>query len=168
MRETILNYKHWIILLSVATVGALIGWSTGFPIGAMLGALIIVALTQWKRMYVDHVPIKIRRVIQVLIGSSLGLTFTSDTLSVIPDILFIALLMPLCHILLAILLSFLIFKMLKIDLITVLCSMAPAGIAEMSIISEKYGALLPTVVTIHVYRLIVIISIIPPLIIYGI
>lgn len=163
-----MKYKNWIKLILIAVCGALIGWSTGFPIGAMLGALIIVAVTQVKYRFITSVPTIVRRMIQVLIGGSLGLTFGPDTVNSIPDVLIIAFLMPLLHITLALFLSFIIIRTMKIDPVTVLCSMAPAGVAEMAIISEKYNAKLPTVVTIHVYRVIVIISIIPPIILLGI
>jgi membrane AbrB-like protein len=163
----LMNYKNWMKLLLIAICGAIIGRSTGFPIGAMLGALIIIAITQRKYKFIPRVPVKVRRVIQVLIGGSLGLTFGPETVNVLSDVMLIALIMPILHIGLALFLSFIIIRILKIDPVTALCSMAPAGVAEMVIISERFKAKLPTVVTIHVFRVIVIISVIPPIILLG-
>jgi uncharacterized membrane protein AbrB (regulator of aidB expression) len=73
---------------------------------------------------------------------------------------------PLLHILSALLLAFLLNRLLKFDMITALLSAAPAGLSEMSILADKYHTSIPMVVTIHLFRVLIIVSFLPLIILY--
>jgi uncharacterized membrane protein AbrB (regulator of aidB expression) len=75
-------------------------------------------------------------------------------------------LIPLLHILSALFLAFLLNHLLKFDMITALLSAAPAGLSEMSLLANNYHTSIPMVVTIHLFRVLIIASFLPLIILY--
>jgi membrane AbrB-like protein len=147
-------------------IGGLAGLFSGFPIGPLLGAILAIGIVQFKTNQFPELSEKMKMFIQSLIGGSLGLSITSETIQslLVPEIWLAALLIPILHLIVCILLALILTKFLKVDMITALCSTAPAGIGEMVLVSEKYNASKPTVIAIHLFRLLFIILIVPLLV----
>lgn len=158
--------KHWIITSFLALIGGIIGYLTNFPLGPLLGALIIIASVQMKTNRLPVLPQKAKRVIQMLLGGSIGLSFTDETFAVLSSIWLPALILPTIQIGFCLLLAVFLIKFLKFDTMTAICSTAPAGMSEMIVLAEQYPVHTPTVVTIHLYRLMLIVSIMPFIIYY--
>ncbi|OLO27862.1 hypothetical protein BTR23_18800 [Alkalihalophilus pseudofirmus] len=153
--------KKTILLLVIALVGGGLGYLTNFPIGALLGTLILIVVFNLKFELFTPLPIRKKRLIQMLIGGSIGLTFSGETFAVLSTLWLPALIIASLTIVFSFLLSILLCKILKFDFISALCSLAPAGMSEMLLIAEKHGAYIPAVVTMHLFRIITIITIIP-------
>lgn len=145
----------------LALFGGGIGYLSGFPIGALLGALLIIGIIQFKTNQFPQLPFIAKKIIQVVIGGSVGLSFSHETLTLLKSIWAPALILLLLHTLFALLLAFVIIRFMKIDIITALCSAAPAGISEMVLIAEDYHASLPTIIVIHLFRILLIVTCIP-------
>lgn len=158
--------KRWIITSLLALYGGILGYLTKFPLGPLLGALIVIAGVQLKTKRLPVLPYKAKRFIQMLLGGSIGLSFSEETFSVLTSIWLPALILPTLQIAFSLLLAFFLIKALKFDTLTAICSTAPAGMSEMIVIAERYPVHTPTVVTIHLYRLMLIVSMMPLIIYY--
>jgi uncharacterized protein len=62
---------------------------------------------------------------------------------------------------LALSLAFILHRYLKYDICSALASSAPAGMSEMALIAERYETDIPTVLSIHLFRVVVIITTVP-------
>lgn len=158
--------KRWIITSFLALIGGFIGYLTKFPLGPLLGALIVIAVVQIKTASLPVLPQKAKRIIQMLLGGSIGLSFTEKTFTVLSSVWLPAIILPILQISFCLLLAFVLIKVLKFDTMTAILSTAPAGMSEMIIIAENYPVHTPTVVTIHLYRLMLIVSVMPFIIYY--
>lgn len=154
-------FVMWCLIIILALVGGYIGFLTRFPIGALLGALLFVGGVQVISKKLPLMPIKSKRIIQVFIGGGIGLSFTADTFVVLKTLLLPALIITILQFILAIMMTYVLHKWLNFDLLTALCSTAPAGVNEMVITAERFNANVPLVATIHLYRVVVIITTIP-------
>lgn len=156
--------KKGLIIFVIAFVGALIGYSTGHPIGAFIGSLVSVALIQMKTKKFPPMSLKIKRTIQAVIGGSIGLSFTSETISTLKLIWVPMIIIPVVQLLCSFLLAIILHRFLKLDLATSFCSTNPAGMSEIAIVAEEHGADMPIVATFHLFRILFIISLLPLLI----
>ncbi|WP_158736922.1 AbrB family transcriptional regulator [Alteribacillus sp. YIM 98480] len=152
---------RYVLLVVIAATGGLVGLFTGHPIGPLLGSLLSVGLFQLLTKLLPPIPLHSKRLIQAIIGGSIGLSFTYETIQQFVFLLIPIIIIPLLQLVFTLLNAFLLNKWLKIDAVTALCSSAPAGMSEMAIISEKYGANIPTVATFHLFRIIFIVNVIP-------
>lgn len=158
--------KRWIITSGLALCGGIVGYLTNFPLGPLLGALLVIAAIQMKTNQLPRLPQKAKRVIQMILGGSIGLSFTNETFSVLSSIWIHALILPILQIGFCLLVAFFLIKVLKFDPLTAICSMAPAGMSEMILLADQYPVQTTTVVTIHLYRLLLIVSVMPFIIYY--
>lgn len=158
----------WIKIIAIALISGILGFLTKFPIGALLGTLIVIGFIQIKTNKLPQLPLKVKRIFQALFGGSLGLTFSNETIELLssPNIWLVALLTPILHLAIALMLTFILYYFFKFDLITALCCTAPAGIGEIVILSEKYNATQSSVITTHLSRMLIIIVFIPIILVY--
>lgn len=155
--------KKFIKMLVIALIGGIVGYFTNFPIGPLLGSLLAIGIVQFKTQVFSNLSLNFKRFIQALIGGSVGLTVNSETIQALlsPELWLVAFLIPFIHLLICILLAAILVKFFKFDMITALSSCAPAGIGEMVLLSETYNANQSNVITIHLFRMLVIIILIP-------
>lgn len=153
--------KPWLKVFLLGFIGAIIGFSTGFPLGVVLGSVFMISIWKITKNDLPKLPIQAKRIIQVIVGGSIGLAFTNQTFSILKSIWFPAILISLINILLAITLAFIFNRFLKYDILTSLASSAPAGMSEMVLLAERYNTNVSTVVSIHLFRVIVIITTLP-------
>lgn len=153
--------RKYTILVIAALTGAFVGFLTGFPIGALLGSLITVVVINLKTGRYRSLPITVKRGIQTLIGGSIGLNFSKETFLILPKLIAPALVITIMTIVFALIFASLLSKFLKVDYLTAVCGLAPAGMSEMVLIAEHYQVNIPTVVTMHLFRIITIVTLIP-------
>ncbi|WP_100401142.1 AbrB family transcriptional regulator [Bacillus sp. FJAT-44742] len=148
-------------LIGIGIAGGLVGYVTGFPIGALLGTLFAIATFNMITGAFHPLQLKTKRLIQVFIGSSIGLSFTEDTFLLFGELLFSSIILSVSTILISTLLAILSMKLLNYDAATAFSSLAPAGMSEMLLIAESHGADIPVTATIHLFRIVTIITTIP-------
>ncbi|UUI05635.1 AbrB family transcriptional regulator [Oceanobacillus jeddahense] len=151
----------YLFIIIAGLLGGLIGFLTGFPIGALIGCLISIIILHFIIDDLPKLPIVVKRCIQTFIGANIGLSFTSETFLLLPKLIIPGLFITLLTILFSLSLAYLLTKILKIDTLTAVCSLAPAGMSEMVMIAESYHVNIPIVITIHLFRIITIISLVP-------
>ncbi len=157
--KVVLKKNVWLLVLGI--IGGVLGFLTQFPIGTLLGTLLVIATVNIKFNYFPPLALKTKRKIQILIGASIGLTFSKETFAILTTLIVPSLMIAIITIIISLNLAVMLHKLLKFDLTSALCSLAPAGMSEMVLIAEKYDAYIPAVVTIHLFRIITIITVIP-------
>ncbi|WP_096187173.1 AbrB family transcriptional regulator [Evansella halocellulosilytica] len=153
--------KERIVLIFAALTGGTIGWFSGIPLGVMLGAAgaVVVLQSFWRR--ITPISSKIKKNIQSLIGGLIGLNFSSDLLHTLSSLWKPALLLIFSHILVTSLVVLFLNRFLKWDLLTAACSAAPAGISEIVVITDGLNLPMNTIISTHLFRLALILVIVP-------
>ena len=146
--------------LLVAAIGGIIGIKLKIPAGAFLGAMVAVAayniISGW-----GSVPVNLKLGAQIVLGAIIGLNFTMETLKSLKLMIVPALILIIGLTTFSIILAVIIHKVTGMDLMTALFSCSPGGLADMSILSEAYGAETPKVVVMHSMRLLTVVMLFP-------
>lgn len=146
--------------LIIAVIGGLIGIKLRIPAGALIGAMIAVAIFNILSGK-GAMPSNFKLAAQMVVGGMIGLNFTMETVRGLKDLILPAIILVVGLTVFSVLLGLIISKLTGIDLITALFSSAPGGLADMTLISEAYGANTPNVVLLHLTRLITVITVLP-------
>jgi membrane AbrB-like protein len=139
----------------------MIGLWSGVPVGALLGALLVVAIVQLFSGKLPTFSPKGKRTIQILLGGNIGLSFSAESLHLIHTIWLPILIIPIIQLIIGVFIGFLLMRILKYDYATAFCSAVPAGMSEITFIAEIYHANVPLVITIHILRVFFIVFMIP-------
>lgn len=151
----------WIfVVMAVAVLGGVLGLKLRLPAGAMLGAMIAVAVfTVVTDLQV--IPAWFKVCAQMVSGGYIGTTMTRESLremkKVAPAIIFLLVGMLLINLAVGGLLCL----TSPLDLCTCLFSTAPGGMTDMTIISDDMGANSPVVSVFQVCRMSLAISTFP-------
>ena len=151
----------WILVAVLALAGGTVGFYSGIPLGTLLGSLFAVGGYQFVRKNLPTFSYRAKKVMQSIIGGSIGLAFTTETFNAIQSVWKVALLAPIAHILLAAVMTWMLHRLFHFDIVTSFCSSAPAGMSEVTIISEEFGAQMPIVILVHTIRVIAIVVGVP-------
>ncbi len=149
-----------IYTLAVAAIGGYIGIKIKMPAGALIGAMIAVAVFNIQTGKGD-VPSQFRVIAQVAVGAMIGLNFTMDTVTGLKNLVVPALVLVIGLTAFSLFLGFILSKVTGLDLVTALFSSAPGGLTDMTLISDAYGADTPKVALLHLVRLLTVISVLP-------
>jgi len=166
--KTIYDNKEHHIFLTLA-MGVLSGyafWKLKIPAGAIIGSLIVVGGLKSYGIKLKSLPKQCIVFTQIGLGAFLGLTFTPYVAQTLTDMLFISLIFTFITTANGFILGYAMHKLFKWDLITSLLSCASAGISQMSSVALEMDADPVIVSVIQTIRLIVIILILPPIIVY--
>lgn len=146
--------------LLIAALGGFIGIKAKIPAGALVGAMISVAI---YNIYTGRgeIPYNFKLLSQIVVGGMIGLNFTMDSIQQIKKIIIPSIILVIGLTLFSLILGLLIHKITGVDLITALFSSAPGGITDMTLISEAYGADITKVALLHLMRLVTVITIMP-------
>lgn len=149
-----------IYTLAAAAVGSYIGLKLKMPAGALIGAMIAVAIFNIQTGK-GEIPNQFRLAAQIVVGAMIGLNFTMDTVTGLKNLIAPALLLVIGLTAFSLFLGFLISKLTGLDPVTALFSCAPGGLTDMTLISEAYSADTPKVALLHLVRLLTVITVMP-------
>lgn len=147
--------------LLLAVIGGSIGLKLKLPAGALLGAMIAVAVANLGFGYVGQIPPNFRTAAQMVVGGILGLSITRQTVASLRTMLLPAVVLVVAMISLSLVAGFILAKVTGMDLTTALFSSSPGGMTEMTLTSMSFGADTPTVALLQLLRMISIVSIMP-------
>ncbi|MEW9093782.1 MAG: AbrB family transcriptional regulator [Clostridiaceae bacterium] len=149
-----------IYTLVIALIGGYIGIKAKIPAGALVGAMVSVAI---YNIYTGkgEIPYNFKLLSQIVVGGMIGLNFTMDSVKQLKNLIFPAIILVVGLTLFSLILGFIIHKITGLDLITSLFSSAPGGITDMTLISEAYGADISKVALLHLMRLVTVITVMP-------
>ncbi|WP_017325316.1 AbrB family transcriptional regulator [Synechococcus sp. PCC 7336] len=154
-----MNYL-WTVLL--ALVGSAIAVKLRIPAGALVGSLLAVGCANALNVFsVPTPPQGTKFILQVGLGILLGATITSDALAGLRDLWRPALLCTSITLVAGIASGLAISRWLGLERLTALLGSAPGGMSDMSLIALDMGAQGPTVVLMHLTRMVSVIVVVP-------
>lgn len=151
-----------IITLIVGIVGGIIAMRFKMPAGAMVGSMIAVTIFS---IITGHafVPQNVKVITQIAAGAFIGAGIKRKDVIALKLIVKPAIFMVASMIILDLFMGYIMFKVTGIDLVTSLFATAPAGIVDMSLISDELGADTSKVVVLHLIRIVSVLIIFPPM-----
>jgi uncharacterized protein len=149
-----------IYTLIIAGIGGYIGVKLKVPAGALIGAMIFVAIYNIKTSQ-GYIPKDFKLIAQIVVGAMLGLNFNMEAILSLRKLILPSIVLVLGLTIFSLLLGLLIYKITGLDLVTALFSSSPGGLTDMSLLSEAYGAQTHIVALMHLIRLTTVITIFP-------
>jgi membrane AbrB-like protein len=138
------------VLLGV--VGGLAGHWSGFPTGALLGALVTVGTINLVSGDRVRLPEPFGITARAMMGTVIGSLVTVGLISRIGVNLRWAVLYTALVIILGLLIGFVLYRITDMDLRTALTGTAPGGLPEMVALAEDVGARTDLVLGLHLVR----------------
>jgi len=153
------------ITIIIGTIGGLTAVRLKLPAGAIIGSLISVALFSIFTGKAEF-PQSFKLVTQIGTGAYIGAQICNKDVAEIKSIIKPAIILSIFMCLFGIFAGTLLSIVSDIDLTTALFATAPAGIADMTLISVDFGADSSKVAAVQLVRLVSVIAIMPNLIKY--
>lgn len=148
--------------LAVATVAAITAERLHLPLPWVLGPLLAIASLSLLRIRFT-VPKHVRRVGQVIIGATVGLSITATVAGSLLPLAPLIVAAALFAVVLSAALSILLARLTGLDGKTAFFAMMPGGLSEMGTIGESMGAKPEPIVLCQTLRVAFVVCIIPPL-----
>jgi len=152
-----------IYTLSIASVGAFIGFKLKIPAGAMIGAMFAVGIANIFG-FEGELPKNLKLVAQMAIGAILGLSITKSTIIGLKEVILPAFLLVGAMLVFGLVIGFFLTRFTNMDAITAFFSSSPGGLTEMTIIGADMGGDSAKIVTMQLLRLIGTVTFFPILI----
>lgn len=158
------NWKRILIVSVLAVLGACFGYWLNLPIGLLVGSFLFIAVA--KILGLDAPPLKRKhkQKVQMIIGGLVGLNLQPDIMRLFADVLVPGLVATLVHLLAAFLIAFILMKVFHIEWLTALTGSIPAGMSEIANIAEDIEVDEQVVMLMHIFRVSLLILILPVLI----
>ncbi|WP_084657502.1 AbrB family transcriptional regulator [Natronohydrobacter thiooxidans] len=163
-RQAFGKLLHVVKVMAGAVLFGFVAKWLNFPLPWMLGAMVFTGTVRLMDFSV-RVPVQTRQLGQILIASSVGLSFTPDALQVMG-----ALAVPMAmSAILTILLSFgvasILRKLTKVGASTAILATLPLGPVESAVLAQKFGVASGPIVFAQTTRIVFLVVLIPPVIV---
>lgn len=152
--------KKLLILLSAAAGGLLLD-HLKIPAGAIVGSMLGTAAAQVVTGADIKISLPVKRIIRATLGCYIGLGITLAGIREVKSILGAGLVIMFGMICLTFLVTFLLVKLCKWSFVQAFLSSLPAGLSEIGMNAEEFKVDPMAVTTIHLMRLITILSVTP-------
>lgn len=149
------------LTLLVAAIGGYIGIRLKMPAGALVGAMLAVAISNLGFGFSGVIPTNFRTVAQIVVGGILGLSITRQTVAELRTIALPVAVLVFSMIGLSLVAGFILAKVTGWDMATAFFSSSPGGMTEMTLASMSFGADTPKVALLQLVRMISVISLMP-------
>ena len=152
---------QWLFWLAVGLIGALVFSWFQVPAANVIGSMLFVSAFRVIGINIERPPVELRTIAQVGLGILIGLTFTAETVQLLLTSFPLVIAITAATIISSLMLAGVLKRILRIDMQTALLACAPAGVAQMGIIADEVGAIVPIVNMFQLVRLIAAILIFP-------
>lgn len=150
------------VSLLIAIIGGIIFTFLHTPIPWLLGPMTTILIGARFSKIQLYWPTWMRNVGLIIVGYSIGLSFTGEALVQIGKLLPVMLLMTVCLVIFCAGIAFVVSKLTGVDYPTVLTGCIPGGLSQMIIFAEEVkGIDITTVTFLQVARLMMIIFFVP-------
>ena len=150
-----------LILGACAVIGYFLGRHLRLPGGQILGPLIISATAYLSGIVDGRPPADVIAVAQVVLGSAIGARFVGLNLREMARPLFLALCSALLMLVMAAAFATVIAPWLDLPMHALLLALSPGGLAEMSLIALALNVDTAFVATMHLVRILLIVTLAP-------
>ncbi len=149
-------------MVAIGILGAAVGYALRLPAGVLVGAMLAVAIANMSgKVPMASPPGEARLILQVGLGIILGSRFTADIVVSLKTLWQPALVCAAIAIGTGMLSALLVSRWLGVEKLTAFLGSAPGGLSDMSLIALDIGAQGPTVLIMHLVRLVCVVSIVP-------
>lgn len=155
----------FILVLFLGAIGVLISAKLNIPVPFLTGPLIVISICGLSGVSLVEIPPFLLHAAQLFIGVSVGSQFKKERLVNYRKYVLLGLFSGISLTILSLMMAFPLMFWTNIDLPTAILSMAPGGLAEMSISAVALGANVPLVAAFQILRMILSIIILPKIIV---
>jgi uncharacterized protein len=146
----------------VLALGAayLLDWF-GFPAGALIGAMAVIAGLKLYGVEVMEVPGAVRFLALLVIGWDLGTKFNKDLLSAVTNNLLPLVLVVAAFLVMGWVLAWTLWKLGLMDPVTAVLATSPGGLVQMGALTSEMQANAALVVGFHLLRIVTVLLSVP-------
>ncbi|WP_165329476.1 AbrB family transcriptional regulator [Streptococcus tangpeifui] len=158
--------KQWInngLILTVASLGGLIGMELGIPVGALIFSLIFSSILKITRD-TRQLSISLRYLAQIVAGSLIGTNFTQTSLLRMAQLIIPILLLLTSYLIINAFFGFIMYRSGLLDLQSALFASSPAGATDISLLAGELGGDMPKIAGIQISRTIYTVVVMPLLV----
>lgn len=159
------TWRRRLVLIGLTYAGA---WLFGLgaywlnvPLAWMIGALVFSATMRLSELPLE-IPHNTRPAGQMLVASSVGLSFTPEAVSAMGSLLLPMLAAAILTIVIGFLVALLLMRMARVDVITATLASVPMGPVESANLANKHGIAPGPVVFSQTLRIVLLVLLIPP------
>lgn len=150
-------------VLSIATIGGLIGLGLKIPVGALIVSLLFSTALKVLRQ-TSQMPSTLRYIAQVFAGSIIGTSFTQDSLLQMGHLIVPILLLLSSYLIINLFFGYIMYKKGILDLQSALFASSPAGATDISLLAGELGGDMPKIAGIQISRTLYTVVIMPLLV----
>ena len=140
--------------------GYLLDW-LGFPAGALIGALAVIAGLKLSGVDVMGIPGPVRFLALLVIGWDLGTKFNKDLLSAVTNNLLPLVLVVAAFLVMGWVLAWTLWKLGLMDPVTAVLATSPGGLVQMGALTSEMDANAALVVGFHLLRIVTVLLSVP-------
>ena len=146
----------------VLALGAayLLDW-LGFPAGALIGAMAVIAGLKLYGVEVTEIPGAVRFLALLVIGWDLGTKFNKDLLSAVTNNLLPLVLVVAAFVVMGWVLAWTLWKLGLMDPVTAVLATSPGGLVQMGALTSEMEANAALVVGFHLLRIVTVLLSVP-------
>jgi uncharacterized protein len=140
--------------------GYLLDW-LGFPAGALIGAMAVIAGLKLSGVDVMEIPGPVRFLALLVIGWDLGTKFNKDLLSAVTNNLLPLVLVVAAFLVMGWVLAWTLWKLGLMDPVTAVLATSPGGLVQMGALTSEMDANAALVVGFHLLRIVAVLLSVP-------
>lgn len=152
---------HAALIYGGAMVSGLVAHRIGFPLPWMLGAMVFSAAVRMADRPVT-IPVQTRQIGQVLVASSVGLSFTPEAVAAMGTMLWAMLAAAILTVAIGFVVAAALMRLARVDVITAALSSIPMGPVESAVLAQTHGVAPGPVVFAQTLRITALVILIPP------
>ena len=164
LRTRLARPGHLLLIYGGALLAGLVAHWLRFPLPWMIGAMAFAAALRLAERPVD-VPPQTRQFGQVLVASSVGLSFTPEAVRALGTLLVPMVGAAFATIALSFTVAALLMRMTRVNVITATLASLPMGPVESATLATRHGVPLGPVVLTQILRIMLLVTAVPPAIV---
>lgn len=165
LKPTLMTAFNASVIITGAVLCGFLAWWIRFPLPWMIGAMVFTSSVRLLNFRV-LVPVQTRKLGQILVASSVGLSFTPDALRQMGSLAIPMVLTAVLTIFASILVARVLTRMAHINPRSAILSILPIGPVESAVLAKQYSVSTGPVVFSQALRIVLIVVLIPPVIVY--
>ncbi len=155
---------HVLMIYSGAFAFGLVADWFNVPLPWMIGAMVFATAMRMSDRDV-HVPGRTRQIGQILVASSVGLSFTPEAVAAMGTLLIPMVLVALLTVLIGFVVAAVLMRMTHVDVVTASLASIPMGPVESATLAGKHGVAPGPVVFAQTLRIMLLVLLIPPILV---
>lgn len=158
------HLAHIVAIMTGAVAFGFLAMWLNFPLPWMLGALVFSGTVRLLNFPV-RVPVQTRQLGQILVASSVGLSFTPEALQLMGALAIPMVLAAILTIVLSFGVAGVLMRLTHVEASTAILATLPMGPVESAILAKKHGSAPGPVVFAQTMRIVLLVILIPPVIV---